>query len=214
MYHDDPFAPLRRGIADQPVGGVVKGRPQHKDVATRDGGVVGKGQNVDPGRGGSEACGVRRFGIERADNDLSAVIDRGCGLIRGRLRVACCTVDPQVDFDAVEAAYREAGGVFEVLGQQVVTALSGPARDKQGNRHGLGGVYGRPASAAAHTPEGRGIARRQGKGGQWQDGAACRLAQRPEKRKHDTSLPAVPGGALLARSIWTDHKRTKRRVQR
>ncbi len=91
--HDHDLAlALAHRIADQPVGGVLEGVAQHKDIATGDVGVVGERQHVDVARGDGDADGVGGTGIDRAEDDLGALVDGLCregGRALGRCRRSC-----------------------------------------------------------------------------------------------------------------------------
>ena len=139
VHDDDPVFSGPFGIAHHPVRRVVKGLAQHKNVAARDGRVVGKRQDVHVLGGDGNPCRICRFSVNRPQNDLGAFAHRLGGGACGGASVAGCAIDAQINLHPVKVADRQSGRVFKVLRKQIVAGRSA-ARDQQCNSYRRRGV--------------------------------------------------------------------------
>mmetsp|Transcript_23333 Transcript_23333/g.40579 ORF Transcript_23333/g.40579 Transcript_23333/m.40579 type:complete len:732 (-) Transcript_23333:1538-3733(-) len=201
MNHHDTVTTLLGGVAHKTVGRRVKGRPKDKDVAARNGRIVGKGQHIHVACRHCNACSIRGLTIERPKNDLRAIIDGLRRLIGSGLGVASGAIDTQVNFDPVQVAHRQTGCIFKVLCQQVVTGRP-TARHQKGHRHRGGRVNAGTGRSSQATKVSR-ITCGQSKGGHRNKQKASRLAQRFQKREHGYKYSQIGASPFWrAHLIW------------
>ena len=172
MDRHDPRLALTGGETGKPIRRGLKGLAQNEKIAARDGRIVGKGQNIDVFIGHCNRHGIRRFGMQRADDDTRAI---GHGVEGGGLRLCRltgCAIDPQVDLDARQIRYRKACRAFQIARQLLLLRARSAMRhqERHGNRSarcrrctaGIGERYrltgGQPEGSEDHKEAGEWLA--------------------------------------------------------
>ena len=122
--HDNHVALVhRRGKTHQTISGVVESRPHNKQIAPRDGGVVRKAQHIHICIAHGHGHGICRFAINRAEDDLSAVVHGLDACCCGGIRVSGGVINLQLDGHALQICHGHARRVFKAFRQQRITTL-------------------------------------------------------------------------------------------